>query len=215
MKGLHVFGYTARMDDAIADALRSLARDAGWSRFAMRFTNAPFPLRSTVTIESVRQKPAGAVVVPGANRPHRVVQHVRLVLGDGKARRLSTTLKGMPDMSPTGKPSLQLEFNKRLHELSVDILQQTVSFAASIAEELDELIESSPECQPGRSATFYPRIFALGPQKSSWTHTNQFTLALGASSFFLYAVDWLLFKRNDEVLRAAIFDPLLTHYAKY
>ena len=31
MRGLRVFGYTARMDDAIADALRSLVRDAGWS----------------------------------------------------------------------------------------------------------------------------------------------------------------------------------------
>ena len=42
-EGLHVFGYTARMDDAIADALRSLARDAGWSRFAMRVSNGPIP----------------------------------------------------------------------------------------------------------------------------------------------------------------------------
>jgi hypothetical protein len=63
-EGLHVFGYTARLDDAIADALRSLARDVGWSRFAMRVSNGPFPLRSTVTIESVRQKPVGALVCP-------------------------------------------------------------------------------------------------------------------------------------------------------
>jgi hypothetical protein len=62
--GLRVFGYTARADDAIAEALRVLARDAGWPRFAMRFSNAPFPRRSTVTIESVRQKPADAVVCP-------------------------------------------------------------------------------------------------------------------------------------------------------
>ncbi len=63
-EGLCVFGYTARQDDAIADALRSLARDVGWSRFAMRFSNGPFPLRSTVTIESVRQKPADSIVCP-------------------------------------------------------------------------------------------------------------------------------------------------------
>jgi hypothetical protein len=62
--GLHVFGYTARTDDAIADALRALARDAGWSRFAMRVSNGPFPLRSTVTIESVRQRPADSIVCP-------------------------------------------------------------------------------------------------------------------------------------------------------
>ena len=63
-EGLSVFGYTARTDDDIADALRSLARDAGWSRFAMRFSNSGEPTRSTVTIESVRQKPVGAVVCP-------------------------------------------------------------------------------------------------------------------------------------------------------
>jgi len=62
--GLHVFGYTARTDDAIADALRVLARDVGWSRFAMRISNGPFPLRSTVTIESVRQKPVDSIVCP-------------------------------------------------------------------------------------------------------------------------------------------------------
>jgi hypothetical protein len=62
--GLHIFGYTARWDDAIAEALRSLARDAGWDRFAMRFSNAPMTTRSTVTIESMRQKPADAVACP-------------------------------------------------------------------------------------------------------------------------------------------------------
>lgn len=59
-EGLRVFGYTARTDDDIADALRSLARDAGWSRFAMRFSNAG----GTVTIEHARQRPADAIVCP-------------------------------------------------------------------------------------------------------------------------------------------------------
>jgi hypothetical protein len=63
-EGLRVFGYTARQDDAIADSLRSLAHDAGWSRFAMRFSNSGEATRSTVTIESVRQKPVGALVCP-------------------------------------------------------------------------------------------------------------------------------------------------------
>ncbi len=62
--GLHVFGYTARTDDAIADALRALAHDAGWSRFAMRFSNGPFPLRSTVTIEHAGQTPADSIICP-------------------------------------------------------------------------------------------------------------------------------------------------------
>lgn len=66
-RGLHIWGYTARTDvdnDPIAAALAALARDAGWSRFAMRFSNSTFPLRSTVTIESVRQKPADSFVCP-------------------------------------------------------------------------------------------------------------------------------------------------------
>jgi hypothetical protein len=62
--GLHVYGYTARQDDDIADALRSLAAEVGWSRFAMRFSNAPTTRRSTVTIEHVGQKPDDAIVCP-------------------------------------------------------------------------------------------------------------------------------------------------------
>ncbi len=62
--GLHVFGYTARCADDIGEALRSLAADAGWDRFAMRFSNSGETLRSTVTIESVRQLPPDAVACP-------------------------------------------------------------------------------------------------------------------------------------------------------
>ena len=65
--GLNVFGFTARTDidnDPIAAALAALAADIGWSSFAMRFSNAAFALRSTVTIESVRQKPPGAIICP-------------------------------------------------------------------------------------------------------------------------------------------------------
>jgi hypothetical protein len=63
-EGLHVFGYTARTDDTISVAIKALARDVGWRRFAMRYSNAPFALHGTVTIESVRQKPADAIVCP-------------------------------------------------------------------------------------------------------------------------------------------------------
>lgn len=89
--GLHVFGYTARITGAIGEALRSLAADAGWSRFAMRFSNSGDAARSTVTIESLQQRPAGAVVCPeqigrtescttcglcwGSERPVAFVQH--------------------------------------------------------------------------------------------------------------------------------------------
>jgi hypothetical protein len=62
---LRVFGYTARWDDDIAEALKALVRDVGWERFAMRFSNAPMATRSTITIESLRQKPDDAVACPG------------------------------------------------------------------------------------------------------------------------------------------------------
>jgi hypothetical protein len=62
--GLRVFGYTARWGDDIADALKALAGDVGWGRFAMRFSNAPMATRSTVTIEHVGQKPDDAIVCP-------------------------------------------------------------------------------------------------------------------------------------------------------
>lgn len=61
---LHVWGYTARQNDAIADSLRSLAADAGWDRFAMRFSNAPMETRSTITVEHPFQVPADATLCP-------------------------------------------------------------------------------------------------------------------------------------------------------
>jgi hypothetical protein len=64
---LHVWGYSARWqvkDDPIAAALARLACDAGWDRFAMRFSNAPSETRSTVTIEHPYQVPPDAVLCP-------------------------------------------------------------------------------------------------------------------------------------------------------
>jgi hypothetical protein len=64
---LHVFGYTARHDksDPIASALIALAHDCS-NRFAMRFSNAPYPFDapSTISIEHPYQKPSDAVVCP-------------------------------------------------------------------------------------------------------------------------------------------------------
>jgi hypothetical protein len=105
---------------------------------------------------------------------------------------------------PMSDPTERSNLNKRRHELSVSLLEASLSFAASLAKELDDLIER----QPNRSSTFFPRILAHAPDEPSWTHTNQFILVLGGLSFFLYVVDWLLFKRGDEALRVAIFDPI-------
>ncbi|MBS9476214.1 hypothetical protein [Ancylobacter radicis] len=63
---LHVFGFTARIDgrnDPIAAALVHLVL-AQWSRFAIRFSNAPIDECSTVTVEHPRQVPANAVLCP-------------------------------------------------------------------------------------------------------------------------------------------------------
>jgi hypothetical protein len=65
---LHVWGYTARHDletDPIARELLALVQRS-WSRFAVRFSNAPqpFPAPATVTIETPLQKPADAILCP-------------------------------------------------------------------------------------------------------------------------------------------------------
>lgn len=64
---LHVFGYTARHDedDPIAAALISLA-GFHWDRFAMRFSNAPFPfdVPSTISVERPYQLPPDAILCP-------------------------------------------------------------------------------------------------------------------------------------------------------
>lgn len=63
---LHVFGFTARWqyaDDPIARAVIDLAQ-ADWNRFAIRFSNAPVPLMSTISIEHPFQCPPDAIVCP-------------------------------------------------------------------------------------------------------------------------------------------------------
>ena len=63
---LHVFGYTARWDfknDPIAVALAALVQ-RHWDRFAIRFSNAPFPFEAptTVTVEHPFQGPDDAIL---------------------------------------------------------------------------------------------------------------------------------------------------------
>ena len=63
---LHIFGFTARwqyQDDPIAAAIVDLAQK-DWSRFVIRFSNAPVGLLSTKTIEHPFQKPKDAVICP-------------------------------------------------------------------------------------------------------------------------------------------------------
>jgi hypothetical protein len=62
---LHIWGYTAHLDGPIAAALTALVKRHG-GRFAMRFSNAPFPFAfpATITIETERQKPADAILCP-------------------------------------------------------------------------------------------------------------------------------------------------------
>ena len=63
---LHVFGFSARHEgrtDPIARALIRLV-DERWERFAVRFSNAPHPEYTTVTIEHADEKPADAIQCP-------------------------------------------------------------------------------------------------------------------------------------------------------
>lgn len=62
---LHVWGYTARwqLDDPIAAALVTLVQGQ-WDRFAIRFSNAPFQMRSTISVEHPYQVPPDAVLCP-------------------------------------------------------------------------------------------------------------------------------------------------------
>jgi hypothetical protein len=63
--GLHIWGYTAHLDGPIAAALGTLIERYG-DRFAMRFSNAPFPFPypTTITVETAAKKPADAILCP-------------------------------------------------------------------------------------------------------------------------------------------------------
>lgn len=63
---LHAFGFSARWEyhsDPIAKALIDLVQQR-WSRFAIRFSNAPIEQLATVSIEHPYQKPADAILCP-------------------------------------------------------------------------------------------------------------------------------------------------------
>ena len=105
------------------------------------------------------------------------------------------------------------KFDTVLHELSVSILGQTISFATSVADEFDDFAE----CQLfGLSANdlSHPRFFSDGPPKRTKTTVNQLVLSFGALSFFLYVLDLTLYLTKDEVLREAIFDPTASSLIK-
>ena len=140
----------------------------------------------------VEQTMSFKLIAKSANMsPNKFFDHAM----DAVKRKLNFLMNGAAEQS---------NFNKRRHELSVAILEASLSFAGSLAKELDDLIER----QPNRSSTFYRRIIAHGPDEPSWTHTDQCVLLLGGLSFFLYVLDWLLFQRGNERLMASIFDPI-------
>lgn len=64
---LRIYGYTARWNvtnDPIAAELALLARDIGWERLAMRFSDAPYPTRSTVVVSLPEKAPHDSIVCP-------------------------------------------------------------------------------------------------------------------------------------------------------
>jgi hypothetical protein len=64
-EALHIWGYTARhdKDDPIFAALVAAMKDNP-DRFKIRFSNAPFEMHSTVSIEHPFQKPVDAILCP-------------------------------------------------------------------------------------------------------------------------------------------------------
>lgn len=98
------------------------------------------------------------------------------------------------------------EFERLLHELKLDVIDQVGGFAAAVADHIDHCaarklfgLNNETPC--------YARVFSIGPPKTSTTHVNQMTLCVGALSFFWHAIDRLSFRPNNEALRAAILDP--------
>jgi hypothetical protein len=91
-------------------------------------------------------------------------------------------------------------FNKHLQELQNAIVGKTIAFAATVAEQFDDVTSQSEE-------PLYPRLFSVGPPRSPKTHLNQMTLALEALCFFVHAMDRISFRPHSEVLRDAVLDP--------
>lgn len=78
---LHVFGYTARVEGPIAEALALTVRRFGWRRFAMRFSNYDHEAGTTVSIR-----------LPRATGQDRVVLDLCAVLVDAAAHRFFAAL---------------------------------------------------------------------------------------------------------------------------
>lgn len=118
------------------------------------------------------------------------------------------------DVAPKRLKSMIYPFNQKttferlLHELRIGILNQTINFAAGVAEEIDKyaaqkLFGLSDEMPS------YIRHFSIGSPKVSKMQVNQMLLFVEALSFFWHAIDRLSFRPNSEALRAAILDPIV------
>ena len=101
------------------------------------------------------------------------------------------------------------EFDRLLHELKLDVIDQVNGFASAVADHIDDCAARKLFGLNSETPS-YARVFPIGPHKTSTTHVNQMTLCVGVLSFFWHAIDRLSFRPNNEALRAAVLDPTAT-----
>jgi hypothetical protein len=101
------------------------------------------------------------------------------------------------------------KFEKELHELKALVVSQSILFAGGVTEEAEGLAAFSALPRT------YDRCFSsVAPPKSDTTLFNQINLFLGAFGFFWHAIDRYSFRKDNEALRAAIVDPIVTAVSK-
>jgi hypothetical protein len=106
------------------------------------------------------------------------------------------------------------EFEKLLHELKMYVCGQMIGFAAGVSDRIDDWAVRKFFGLSSETPPPYVRLFSSGPPKTSTTRVSQMVLCVGALSFFWHAIDRFSFRPNNEELRAAILDPIVTSLRK-
>lgn len=104
------------------------------------------------------------------------------------------------------------KFEELEHELKVGMLGQTIGFAATVSEKVDDLATKKLFFSTKPKA--YRRLFSVDLPKSEATLINQMVLFVGSFSFFWHAIDRLSFRKNNDALRAAVLDPVVVAVSK-
>jgi hypothetical protein len=106
------------------------------------------------------------------------------------------------------------KFEKLLHELRTWICGQMIAFAADVTDRIDGMAADNLFGLNSETPAPYVRLFSAAPPKTSTTRVSQMVLCVGALSFFWHAIDRFSYRPNDEALRAAVLDPVVTSLSK-